>query len=99
MYGASELRVLAVIQPSTDEDAAAPAATTFRELMKYIVIIPRMSQMMQGTSRPGRCHVTLGLGMPQSNPSITGYEPAEGQETSPLLQAKPVDRVSFYPNI
>ena len=48
--GKSELLVPAVIQPHTDSDTAAPAPTPFGVLMECLDIVPRISQMPQGTS-------------------------------------------------
>ena len=38
--GTSEMRIPAVVQPQTDDDAAAPAPTTFGDLMEYLGIFP-----------------------------------------------------------
>jgi hypothetical protein len=50
MYGTSQLRVPAVVQPQTNDDAPAPPPTTFRELMESLDIVPGISQRPQGTS-------------------------------------------------
>jgi len=71
-YSTSELRVPAVVQPQTDDDAAAPAPTTFGELMECLEIVPGRSQMLQGTSWPGSRHIRLGLVKPQLKTSISG---------------------------
>jgi len=63
-YGTSELRVPAVIKTQTDKAAGSPVLTIFRELVKYLDIIPEISQMPQGTSQPGSRHMRLGSGMP-----------------------------------
>jgi len=39
-YGISELRVLDVIQPQTDDATAAPAATTFSQYMVSLENVP-----------------------------------------------------------
>jgi hypothetical protein len=96
-YGPAELRVPVVVQPQTDDNASAPPPTTFGELMQRIEIVPGISQMLQGTSRPGSSHIRLGSVKPQSNTTISGLEPATESDTLPLLQAKPVEPVSFYP--
>ena len=49
-YGMSELRVLAVVQPPTNDDAPAPPPSTFGELMESLDIAPGISQKPQGTS-------------------------------------------------
>jgi len=94
-YGTSELRVPAVVQPQTNDDAPAPLSTTFGELMESLDIVPGISQRPQGTSRPGSCHIRLGWVKPQSKSSIPSGEP----DSSTLLKAKPVEPVSFYPCI
>jgi hypothetical protein len=75
-YGTAELRVPAVVKPQTDHDVAAPALTTFGELMESLDIVPGRSQMLHGTSRPGSSHMRLGAGKPKSNTSIPGLAPA-----------------------
>jgi len=52
-HGTSELRFLAVIEPQTDDDAAAPAPTSFGELMECVGIVSGISHMPRGTSPPG----------------------------------------------
>jgi hypothetical protein len=96
-YGTAKLRVPVVFQPQTDDDASAPPRTTFGELMERLDIVPGISQMPQGTSRPGSSHIGLHSVKPQSNTSISGLEPAIEPETSPLLKAKSVEPVSLYP--
>jgi len=49
-YGTSKLKIPAVVQPHTADDSAAPAQTTFGELMECLDIVPRISQMPQWTS-------------------------------------------------
>jgi hypothetical protein len=48
-YGKTTSMVLAVIELHTDDVAAAPAATTFGELMECLDIIHRISQIPQKT--------------------------------------------------
>jgi hypothetical protein len=98
-YGTAELRVLAVVQPGTDDDASARPATTFGQRMERIEIVAQISQMPQGTSRPGSSHIRRGSVKPQSNTSMSGLQPAAEPDTSPLLKAKPVEPVSCYPCI
>jgi len=95
-YGTSELRVPAVVQPQTNDDAPLHPPTTFAELMESVDIVPGISQ---GTSRLGSSHIRLGFVQPQSKSSIPSSEPAAEAESSPLLKAKPVEPVSFYPCI
>jgi len=98
-YGTLNLRVPAIVQLQTDDDAAAPSSKIFRELMESLMSVPGISQMLQGTSRPGSSHIRRGLVMPPSNMSISGLEPAAERNASPLLKAKPVEPGSFYPCI
>ena len=58
--GTSEWRVPAVVHSQTDDDTAASAPTTFRELLECLYIVPGISQMPQGTSQPGSSHIWLG---------------------------------------
>jgi len=69
-YGTSTLRVPAVVQPQTNDDAPAPPRTTFVELMETLDFVPGIAQRPQGTSRPGCCHIRLGPLMPKSQSSI-----------------------------
>jgi len=96
-YGTAELRVPVVIQPQTDDDASAPPPTTSGELMERLDIVPGISQMPQGTSRPGSSHIQRGSVKRQSNITISGFEPAAETDTLPLMKAKPVEPLSFYP--
>jgi len=98
-YGTSELRVPGVVQPQTNDDAPAPPPTIFGELMESLDIVPEISQRSQGTSRPGSSHIRLGSVKPPSKSSIPSGEPAAEPDSSTLLEAKPVEPVSFYPCI
>jgi len=98
-YGTSELKIPAVVQQQTNDDAPAPPLTTFGELMEGLDIVPGISQRPQGTSRPGSSHIRLGSVKPQSKSSIPSGEPAAEPDSSTLLNAKPVEPVSFYPCI
>jgi hypothetical protein len=98
-YGTTELRVLAVVEPQTMDDAPAPPPATFGELMKSFDIVPGISQRPQGTSRPGSSHMRLGSVKPQSQSSIPTGEAAAEPDSSMLLKAKLVEPVSFYPGI
>jgi len=96
-YGTAESMVPVVVQPQTDDDTLAPAPTTFGELMERHDIVPGISQMPQGTSRPRSSHIRQGSVKSLSNTTISGLEPAAEPDTLPLLKAKPVEPVSFYP--
>jgi hypothetical protein len=95
-YGTSELKVPAVVQPQTNHNAPPHPLTTFAELMESLDIVPGISE---GTSRPGSSHSRLGSVKPQPKSSIPSVEPAAEPDLSPLLKAKPVEPVSFYPCI
>ena len=69
-YGTFDLRVPAVVQPQTNDDAPAPAPTTFGELMESLDIVPGISQRPEGTCQPGNSHIRLGSLKPQSKSSI-----------------------------
>jgi len=104
-YGTFELRVPAVVQPQTNDDAPAPPPTTFGEHMESVDIVSGMSQRPQVTSQPESSHIRLGSGKPQSKLSIPSGEPAAEPDSLTLLKAKPVEPVSsvepvsFYPCI
>jgi len=98
-YGTTELRVLAGVQPQTNDDALAPQPATFGELMESLDIVPGISQRPQGTSWPGSSHIGLGSVKPQSTSCIPGGEPAAEPDSSMLLKAKPIEPVNFYPCI
>jgi len=95
-YGTAKSRVPVVVQPQSDDHPLAPPPVTFGELMERLDIVPGISQMPQGTSQPGSSHIRLGSVKPQSNTTISGLEPAAEPDTLPLLNAKPVEPVSFY---
>jgi len=98
-YDTTELRVPAIVQPQTMDDAPAPPPATFGEVMESLDNVPGISQKPQMTSRPGSSHIRLGSVKPQSKSSIPCGEPAAEPDSSMLLKAKPVDPVSFYPCI
>jgi len=98
-YGTSELRVPAVVQQRTNDDAPAPPPTTFRDRMESLDIVPGISQRLQGTARPRSSHIMLGSVKPQSKSSIPSGEPAAEPDSSTLLNAKPVEPASFDPFI
>jgi len=95
-YGTSELRVPAVVQQRTNDDAPPHPPTTFAEHMESLDIVPGISER---TSRPGSCHIRLGLVKQQSKSSIPSGELAAEPDSSPLLKVKPVEPIRFYPCI
>ena len=98
-YGTSGLQVPAVVQKQTGDDATTPVPSTIGELLEGLDIVPGISPMPQGTSRPESSHIRLDSVEPQSNTSISGLESTAERNASPLLNAKPVVPVSFYPSI
>jgi len=93
-YGTSELRVSAVVNLHMADDAAVPAPTTFGELMECLDIVPGISRMPQGTSRPGSSAMRLDCGKPQLATWIAGLAPATELHLSPMWKAKPVELLS-----
>jgi len=69
-YGTSCLRVPEVVQPPTDDEVAAPAATPFGVLMECLDIVCALSQLPQGISREGCNDMRPGSQKPQSNMTI-----------------------------
>jgi len=98
-YGTSIFMVFAVVKLQMNVDWAAPAPPTFGELMECLDIVPGISLMLQGTSRPGCGHIKLSAGQPQSNRGIAGLECAMEANSSHIHKAKPIQPVSFYPCI
>ena len=92
-YGTPKLRVPTVVQPQLDHDAAAPALTTFGELMECLNIVPSIPQMLQRTSRPGSSHNRLGSGKPQWAMSLRGLAPAVEHDSSLIQNAKLVELI------
>jgi hypothetical protein len=95
--GTAQWRVPAVVKPQTDQNDAAPALTTFGELMECPDIVPRRFQMPQGTSGPRSSYMRLGSGKPQSDTCIAGLALAMELDSSPMLNPKPIEPVSIYP--
>jgi len=96
MYGTSKLRVPAVVQQRTNDDAPPHRPTSLAERMESLHIVTGISE---GNSRPGSSHIRLGSVKPQSNSSIPSGDPVAGADSSPSLNAKPVQAVSIYPCI
>jgi hypothetical protein len=95
-YGTSELTVPAVGQPQMNDDAPPCPPTPFAELMKSLDIVHGISE---GTSPPGCSHIRLGSVKLQSKSRIPRVEPAAEPDSSPLLNANPVEPVCFYPRV
>jgi len=98
-YSKSKLTVPAVVQSQMDEDAVAPAPTTFGEIMECLDIAHGISQMLQGTSRLGCTYMRLGSQKPQSNTNIPGLVTPTEQDSSVIQNVKPVELVRRYPCI
>jgi hypothetical protein len=99
MYGTSILLVPSVIHQQTDVNAATPVPTTIAELLKCLDIVPGISQLPQGTSRPGNSHMRLGSGKPLLNTGISDLAPAAKPDSPVDLNLKPAELVSIYPGI
>jgi hypothetical protein len=67
--------------------------------MECLDIVPGISQMPQGTARPGSSHMWLGPGKPQSTMSIPCLVPATEPDSSLIQIGQPVELVSFDPCI
>jgi len=65
-YGTMELKVPAVVQPQTPDDAASSLPTTFCEPMETLDSVPWNLQIPQVTSRPGSSRMRLGLQEPHT---------------------------------
>jgi len=98
-YGTSGLQVPALLQKQTGLDATTPVPSMIGQLLEGLDIVPGISRMPQGTSRPESSHIWLDSVEPQSNTSTSGLESTAERNASPLLNAKPVVPVSFYPSI
>jgi len=59
-------------------------------------IVHGISQMLQGTSRPGSSHIRLCLVKLQSHSNIPFPAPAAEPDLSPLLKSKHVEPVRYY---
>jgi len=90
-YCTSALRAPAVVQPQTDDDAAAPSLTKIGEVMEGVDIDPGISQMALVISRQGGSYFRLGSGTLQSNTSIFGLAPAAKPDLSLMKNVKPVE--------
>jgi len=98
-YGTSELRVVAVVQRQTNEDAPVPPPTPFGEPLESLGSVHLIAQSPEWTSRPGGSHIRLRSVKPQSKWSIPSGESAAEPDLSMLLKAKPVEPVRLLPCI
>lgn len=95
-YWMAKSKVPAVLKPQREKVAAKPAPRTCQELIKILCISPRNSQMAEGTSRQGSCHMKLGSGKPQSHICIASLPPNVLPDSSLMKKDKVVEPVSFY---
>jgi len=96
-YGTAELKIPGVVKPHWNKLTAAPAPTTYAELMVTLDIIPIISQMPQGTSRPRSNQMRLGSGKPQSPKHIPSLPPDMERNSSVIQKMKPLEPVTLYP--
>jgi hypothetical protein len=94
-YVTTELKVLAVNKPHRDDDVATPAPTMFRELMEPCDIIPEMTQIPQGASRPQSSHMKLGPCRRQLNKHILSPPPDAQPYLLQIMKVKPIEPVSL----
>jgi hypothetical protein len=78
-YSTSALRILAVVQEQTDDNAGTAVPTTIGELLECLNIVPRLLQIPHGTSLPRSSDGWLGPVKQQSNTSIPGLEPLQSK--------------------
>jgi len=71
------LKVPAIVQPQTADDAASSEPTTFSEPLETLDSVPGEWQMPQATSRPGSSHVRLGSWKPHTHNGIPPPHPPQ----------------------
>jgi len=96
-YGTTELNVPAVVKQHMDNDEATSAVTIFGEHMVSLYIIPGISLMPQGTSRPGSSHRMVGSGRAQSYQCIASLPPNAEPDLSLIKKSQPIESISLYP--
>ena len=99
MYGTTELKVQAVVQPQTEDDAASSPPMTFGERMQNLDSIPGKLLMRQVTSRPGSCCKRLVSQNPEMHKCIPSFPPNTKRDLVMITESKRVESVSFYPFI
>jgi hypothetical protein len=92
----TELKVPAVIKSHLDNQAANPAPSKVEEVTESLEIIPGISQMLCGTSRPGSNDLKLTFRSPQSDKCIGSRLPDMEPTSSSTEKAKPIEPVSLY---
>jgi len=98
-YCPTELMVLEVVKPETDTTAATRSPTTFRELMQGLVIVPRQSQIAQGTSRQGSSQMRLGSEKLEADDPIVSRMPNAVPDLSQREIVPIVHPMSIYPSL
>ena len=98
-YRTTELKVLAVVQSHTADDAAPSVPTTFGEPMETLDSVPGKLQTPQVSSRPGSRYIGLGSRKQQTLKPILSLLPAPMTDMSPIKKAKHVEPTSFNPSI
>ena len=98
-YGMAQLRVPAIVNPQTDTTAATPSATTFGHHMQTHDIVTGISQMPQGTSRPGSSQIRLGSEKMHSYKHIASLLPDAARNTSRNKNSELAEPVTIYTRI
>jgi len=98
-YRNSKVKELAVVQPQTNDDAAALATSKFGELMECHDIDQGILQMPQRTFRPGCSHISIGAVKPQPNTSMSVLVPATMPNSFLIQNGKRVEVESIYTSI
>lgn len=94
--GTAKLKILAMIDSTKDELTAAPPLTSFGELMGTFDIVPRILQMLHGTSQLGSSYMWLGSGKALSHKCIASLPPDMEPNWLQTMIMKYVERVRFY---
>lgn len=62
-------------------------------------MVHRISQILQGTSRPGSSHIRVGSWTPVSDSGIPVHSPATNSDSLSTQNVNPVEPISFYSSI
>jgi len=95
-YGTTELKVPAVVQPQTEDDATSSAPTTYGETMETLESVPGKSQTPQLTSPPGNSDRWLNSRKPQTHHPIPSLPPYAEPDLSTSQKSKHVEPISCY---
>ena len=77
------------------DDAAVSVPMTFSEPLETLDSIPRKSQMLKVTARPGSSHMRLGSQKPQTHEQVQCLPPDPMPDQSHIQQSTHVEPVSF----